>query len=199
MRDEGADGGGPRRGRGDGGDPRRDPWDSAGSGRPGGPGAPPPGGGLTTTGAGALVAAAALGVAAGVLVARFVYPGLTGVPASAGLTLGLLAVVEAILAWDVRRRIRHAPGAGPVQPVTFARYLALAKASALVGAASVGLWVALLVAAVIQRELPRYRADVLPAGACLIAALMLTIAALLLERALRVPPPPDEPPDAPAG
>ena len=49
---------------------------------------------------------------------------------------------------QLRDRIRRRPGALPVQPLVAARMLALAKASAVVGAVMVGIWAGLLVYAV---------------------------------------------------
>ena len=46
---------------------------------------------------------------------------------------------------QLRDRIRRRPGALPVQPLVAARMLALAKASAVVGAVMVGIWAGLLV------------------------------------------------------
>ncbi|EWM14517.1 hypothetical protein KUTG_04821 [Kutzneria sp. 744] len=68
------------------------------------------------------------------IVLRLAYADLPTLPRLAGVTFGVLAVVEAILAWQLRNRITGKPGARPVQPLTAARAVALAKASSLVGA-----------------------------------------------------------------
>ena len=60
------------------------------------------------------------------------------------LSLGLLALAEAIAGSQLRARIRRRPGTRPVQPLVAARSLALAKASAIVGALMLGLWGGLL-------------------------------------------------------
>ena len=57
----------------------------------------------------------------------------------------LLAIAEVLAANQLRDRIRRRPGALPVQPLVAARMLALAKASAVVGAVMVGIWAGLLV------------------------------------------------------
>ena len=61
------------------------------------------------------------------------------------LSPALLALAEVIAAGQLRARIRHRPGAPPVQPLVAARSLALAKASAVVGAVMTGVWAGLLV------------------------------------------------------
>ena len=60
------------------------------------------------------------------------------------LSLALLALAEVIAAGQLRARIQRRPGAPPVQPLVAARSLALAKASAVVGAVTAGVWAGLL-------------------------------------------------------
>ena len=55
------------------------------------------------------------------------------------LSLLLLAIAETLAANQLRDRIRRRPGALPVQPLVAARMLALAKASAVVGAVMLAL------------------------------------------------------------
>jgi hypothetical protein len=109
------------------------------------------------------------------------------------LSLALLAIAEAIAASQLRARIRRVPGARPVHPIAAARSLALAKASAQVGAAMVGVWAGLLVYTV-----PRL-SDLAAAGddtrvgiVGIIASASLVGAALWLEYCCRTPKPPDE-------
>jgi hypothetical protein len=117
-------------------------------------------------------------------------PNITWLP---GLTLAGLAVVESIAARNTRARIEHRPRAGSVNPLLVARYAVLAKASSLGGAIFAGAYGG--VAAWALSELGQLRvanANLAPSIAGLVGALALVAAALLLERACRVPKPPDE-------
>jgi hypothetical protein len=84
--------------------------------------------------------------------------------------------------------------ASPVEPLTVVRYVVLAKASSLAGAIFAGFFTAVVIWLLGQ---PRGSgshpgADLPPALGCLGGAIVLLIGALLLERACRVPPQPDE-------
>lgn len=104
-----------------------------------------------------------------------------------------LAAVEAVLAPSTKARIDRKDGTEPVNPLTVAWYVVLAKASALGGALFTGLYAGLLVwllpqsgaIAHVSRDLPQAIVGV-------IGALGLTLAGLWLERSCRVPPGPDE-------
>lgn len=108
------------------------------------------------------------------------------------LSLLLLALAELLAANNLRARIRRRPGAPPVQPIVAARSLALAKASALVGAVVLGVWAGLLAYA-----LPRVDAlaaasrDSRTGSVGVVSALALVAAALWLEYCCRAPTPPD--------
>lgn len=108
------------------------------------------------------------------------------------LSLVLLAIAEVLAANQLRDRIRRRPGALPVQPLVAARMLALAKASAVVGAVMVGIWAGLLVYVV--PRLGRLAAagnDTATGAVGVVAAVALTAAALWLEYSCRTPAPPD--------
>jgi Protein of unknown function (DUF3180) len=108
------------------------------------------------------------------------------------LSLVLLAIAEAVAGNQLRDRIRRRPGALPVQPIVAARMLALAKASAVVGAVMIGIWAGLLVYAVPRlSELAAARNDTVTGAVGAVAALALTAAALWLEYCCRAPSPPD--------
>lgn len=86
-------------------------------------------------------------VAAGLLAAVLIhilvwltYGSLPPLPALAGITLLLLAVVEAALGFVLRSKIQHPREGKPIQPLTAARAVALAKASSLLGAIMLGAW-----------------------------------------------------------
>lgn len=108
------------------------------------------------------------------------------------LSLVLLAIAEVLAANQLRDRIRHRPGALPVQPLVAARMLALAKASAVVGAVMVGIWAGLLVYVVPRLgQLAAAGNDTATAAFGVVAAVALTAAALWLEYSCRTPAPPD--------
>jgi Protein of unknown function (DUF3180) len=108
------------------------------------------------------------------------------------LSLALLAIAEAIAASQLRARIRRAPGARPVQPLAAARSLALAKASAQVGAAMVGAWAGLLLYTVPRlSDLAAAGDDTRVGVVGVIASASLVGAALWLEYCCRTPKPPD--------
>ena len=108
------------------------------------------------------------------------------------LSLVLLAIAEVLAANQLRDRIRRRPGAPPVQPLVAARMLALAKASAVVGAVMVGIWAGLLVYVVPRLgQLAAAGNDTATAAFGVVAAAALTAAALWLEYSCRTPAPPD--------
>lgn len=108
------------------------------------------------------------------------------------LSLVLLAIAEVLAANQLRDRIRRRPGALPVQPLVAARMLALAKASAVVGAVMVGIWAGLLVYVVPRLgQLNAAGNDTVVGAIGAVAAVALTAAALWLEYCCRTPAPPD--------
>lgn len=108
------------------------------------------------------------------------------------LSVLLLAVAEVLAANNLRARIRRRPGAPPVQPIVAARSLALAKASALVGAFVAGAWAGLLVHAVPRvGQLDAASRDTRTGAVGLAAGIALAGAALWLEYCCRAPTPPD--------
>ncbi len=108
------------------------------------------------------------------------------------LSLILLAIAEVLAANQLRDRIRRRPGALPVQPLVAARMLALAKASAVVGAVMVGIWAGLLVYVVPRLgQLNAAGNDTVVGAIGVVAAVALTAAALWLEYCCRTPAPPD--------
>ncbi len=109
------------------------------------------------------------------------------------LSLALLAAAEAIAATQLRARIRYRPGTRPVHPLVAARSLALAKASALVGAGMVGLWVGLLLFTVPRLSYLAAAGDDTRVGVLgVVASLSLVGSALWLEYSCRTPDRPDD-------
>ncbi|NJP34070.1 DUF3180 domain-containing protein [Micromonospora thermarum] len=152
---------------------------------------PPPGG----TGSGRMgptristlvVAGLAAAAVAWLLISFLYYDYLPDLPWLPVVTLAALAVLEAYAAVNTRGRIERRPGREPVNPLLVARFVVLAKASALAGAIFAGfyggltgwLFVETTDAAMDDRPV---------AGAGLLASLALVGAALWLERSCRVP------------
>ncbi|MEV0947435.1 DUF3180 domain-containing protein [Rhodococcus sp. NPDC049939] len=146
-----------------------------------------------------LLLLAAVAVAGSWILVRVFYGSIPPIPVYAGASLYPVAAIEVVLAFMVRSRIRsHQVGDGPRQlhPITAARVAALAKASALVGAATAGVWGGFLLYVFPQRSYLRAAVSDSPgAWVGLVAALALVGAALWLEHCCRTP---DEPSDGAA-
>ncbi|WP_020523003.1 DUF3180 domain-containing protein [Catelliglobosispora koreensis] len=109
------------------------------------------------------------------------------------ITLGVLALLEFVLAQQTRARIERKPGRLPVEPLLVARYVALAKATSLTGAIFSGFALALtLWLAVEAQSNDAARRDLPIAVITSLAALAAMGAGLWLERACRVPKDPDQ-------
>ncbi|MFV2197152.1 DUF3180 domain-containing protein [Nocardiopsis sp. LOL_012] len=102
-------------------------------------------------------------------------------------TLTLLALAEAFTARRTRRRIRREPGTEPVPPISAARLVALAKASALFSALAAGFFLGMALEVSPMLELPGHREVFLTALGTSVSAALLLGAALWLEFACRVP------------
>ncbi|MEV6829024.1 DUF3180 domain-containing protein [Amycolatopsis sp. NPDC051102] len=132
-----------------------------------------------------LVVAGLLGLGLGYLLFQVAYGSLPQLPLLAGITFAVLAVIELVLAFSIRSRIKSGR---LVAAIGVARSVALAKASSLAGAFMAGAWLAALaylfprrdelVAAVLDT-----RAAVVGAG----SAAALVAAALWLEHCCRTP------------
>lgn len=117
------------------------------------------------------------------------------------IIIGGLAVLEAVMAQNTWERVHQRGGATvrlgragrePVEPLTVARFAVLAKASSVASALFLGFYAGLLPWLLIESgRLPDAAADLPPAVGGLIASGGLLAAALWLERACRVPEPPD--------
>jgi hypothetical protein len=138
-----------------------------------------------------LVVAALAAAAAGWLLLSAFYARMPRLPWLPIVVLTTLAIAEAFLAQNTSARIQRKPGAPPVDALAVARYAVLAKASSMAGAIFAGFsaglvsWLALEPTRAATDDIP-------PAIGGLVAALVLVVAALWLERACRVPEPPDE-------
>lgn len=146
---------------------------------------------------GTLVLVAAVLAAVSFLVVRMAYGSLPPLSYSPCLGVLIVAIVEAMLARSTHSRLLRRPNTAPVQPLQVARLVALAKASAAVGAVLTGLWGGLLAYTLAQRgQLSAASADVPVAVVGVVTSLLLTAAALWLEHACRTPDLPDDQNDA---
>jgi hypothetical protein len=98
---------------------------------------------------------------------------------------------EVITGRGLQARILRRPGAKPVPPLQAARMVALAKASSLAAAVIGGVAAGFAGAAAGSLPAPAARHDVYAASSTFVAAVVLAVAALYLERCCRVPADPD--------
>jgi len=134
-----------------------------------------------------LVAALVTAVLAN-LVVRLSYASLPGIPAFAGVTLGVLGIAEALTGNALRARIERRPDTMPVPPLVAARAVLVAKASSLGGAIVAGAWAGLLLHVLPRSgEIVAAAGDSVGAGIGLVCALVLVAGALWLERCCRTP------------
>ncbi len=133
------------------------------------------------------------------LLMRVFYGQLPPLPTFAGVTLLVLAVVEAWLGVSLRSRIRDPHKA--VQALTAARAVALAKASSMLGAIMFGAWLGVLGYVLPRRaEITAAAADFRSAVVGVICAALLIAAALWLEWCCRTPRDQDnQPPERHSG
>jgi uncharacterized protein DUF3180 len=120
------------------------------------------------------------------LLVRNFYGDMPPLPTLAGVTLLVLAIVEAGLGFSLRSRIRDPRR--DVQALTAARAVALAKASSLLGAIMFGAWLAILAYVLPRRVEITAAADDLPSTVVgVICSAILIAAALYLEWCCRTP------------
>lgn len=139
-----------------------------------------------------LVVAGLAAAALAWLLISFLYQSLPDLPWLPVVTLTGLAVLEAYAAVNTRARIERRPGRDPVNPLMVARFVVLAKASALAGAIFAGFYAGLAGWLFVARTTRAAVEDRAPALGGLAASLALVAAALWLERSCRVPKRPDE-------
>ncbi|WP_067517283.1 DUF3180 domain-containing protein [Nocardia uniformis] len=127
---------------------------------------------------------------------RAAYSSFPPISVFAAASLVPVAALEVVLAFVIRARVgdrRIGEGAGRLHPITAARAVALAKASAQVGSLVAGVWLGFLIWVLAQRPELRAAADDTPGAVVgLLAGLALVGAALWLEYCCQAP---SEPPD----
>lgn len=140
-----------------------------------------------------LVAAGAITAILVNLLLRVSYGDVPLLPQFAGTTLLVFAVAEAVLGHTLRARIRRRPGTRPVQALTAAKAVALAKASSLAGAMTLGAWVGVLVHVVPLRDrIEPANSDTVTAVIGAVCSAALVAAGLWLEYCCRTPDLPDD-------
>ena len=154
--------------------------------------------GLKPTGWRVPVLLTVIGVLLGVLVTDLL-PNLPQIPWSAIPTLLLLAFAETFTAGRTRRRIRREPGTEPMEPLSAARLLALAKASAIFGALGMGVFVGMALTFLDLLALPGPRETFFTALGTAVSAGLLLLSGLYLEYACRVPEDGEDNGDEPPG
>lgn len=149
-----------------------------------------------------LAAAATIAAVAGYLAIHLLYRYFPPITLWNGLSLLAVAAVEAWWATTVRGRIREGRigvGAGRLNPLAVARTVAVAKASAWVGAVMVGWWAAVLVYLLPRRsELRVAAADTPGVAVALLSAVILVVVAMWLQHCCKSPGEPNGD-DGPAG
>jgi branched-subunit amino acid ABC-type transport system permease component len=109
-------------------------------------------------------------------------------PQPAGTTLLIFAIAEVLLGNTLRARIQQRPGSRPVQALTAAKAVVLAKASSLAGAITGGAWLGVLGYVLPRRsELASAASDTVTASLGAVCAAALVAAALWLEHCCRTP------------
>jgi Protein of unknown function (DUF3180) len=121
---------------------------------------------------------------------------LPGVPWTAPGALLFLAAVLLFSALSLRARLRaireRRPGARPVNPLSAARLVVLAKASSVAGAVFVGIYGGYALLLLESLEAGPRRERLVASGLSVLAGILAVAAALFLERVCRVPPVDDE-------
>jgi uncharacterized membrane protein YbhN (UPF0104 family) len=102
------------------------------------------------------------------------------------LWLAILAIAECYVAVLTRARLAGRAGTKPIQPLVVARFVALAKASSVVGALAAGGYAGFLIW-VARLQSPAAHADTRTSIVGVVFAVALTAAALFLEFVCRVP------------
>jgi hypothetical protein len=142
---------------------------------------------VTPTRVWSLVAIGAACAAVSWLVLRLVYTVLPPLPWTAVPALLLLAIAESWSGRNLRTRLSGRMGSKPILPIAVARMAALAKASSLAGALIGGLTAGFLIYVSGSLDKATPRSDALVAASTAVAALLLVMAALYLERGCRIP------------
>ncbi|WP_026917509.1 DUF3180 domain-containing protein [Gordonia shandongensis] len=140
-----------------------------------------------------VVIAAVAGIAMWILI-RYNYGDFPPLPWPAGLLFYVLAVIEVIIGFIVRARVANrevGAARGQLHPITAARLVALAKASAILGAIAAGGWTGVLAFLYTNGILDAARADRPAAIVGAVGGVLLAAAAVWLEHCCRAPDDPE--------
>lgn len=113
------------------------------------------------------------------------YSDVPGLPLYGPVFLAVLALVEGYVASTTAARLAGRPGTQPIHPLTVARIVVLAKATSPVAALVAGAYAGFLAYAA-RLDSPQATRDVRAAAVGIGAAVLLTVAALWMERVCRV-------------
>ncbi len=139
-----------------------------------------------------IVAVAGLAALVAWLLADQAYGSLVSLPGYAPATAVLIALFELGLAKTINDQLQHSSEGRGMHPLQVARAAALAKASSAAGAVLLGMYAGFFAWTFPRRDqLLAASHDALVSGISALAALLLLVAALLLERACRAPDLPD--------
>jgi hypothetical protein len=139
-----------------------------------------------------LLAIAAVCAVLAWVVVKFSFSDVAPLPWTAVPALLLLAIGEFGFGRNLGARLHGQPGAKPIQPMAVPRVVALAKASSAAGAAIAGLALGFLIYTIPLLDKPVPSHDAIVSAVTMLAAIVLILAALYLERACRAPEPPDD-------
>jgi len=114
------------------------------------------------------------------------------VPWSAPAVLGVCAVIMLLAAFALRPRLQRRPGAKPLHPLAAARVAVLSLAASRAGAVFAGLYVGYALVVARHLDSDYRRLELLISALAVLAAVLLIGASLLLERACRLPEPPED-------
>lgn len=143
---------------------------------------------MTFTRARDLIAAGLIAAVLVNLLLQLSYGDVPTLPQPAGTTLLAFAIAEMVLGTSLRARIRQQPGSRPIQALTAAKAVLLAKASSLAGAITLGAWVGVLVYVFpLRSQLTSAASDTITAVIGALCAAALVAAALWLEHCCRTP------------
>ncbi|WFN92340.1 DUF3180 domain-containing protein [Gordonia sihwensis] len=136
-----------------------------------------------------VLVAVVAGVALWILI-HYNYGAFPSLPWLSGISLYVLAALEGVIGFVVRKRVAEkevGPAKGQLHPINAARLVALAKASAILGAVATGGWTGILVFLLQNGILEAARADRVGAIVGLVGGVVLVAAALWLEHCCRAP------------
>ncbi|EGD54433.1 DUF3180 domain-containing protein [Gordonia neofelifaecis] len=136
-----------------------------------------------------MVVAVVVAIALWILI-HYNYGAFPSLPWLSGISLYVVAALEVVIGFIVRKRVAEKEigrGKGQLHPINAARLVALAKASAILGAVAAGGWAGVLVFLLQNGILEAARADRIGAIVGLVGGIVLAAAALWLEHCCRAP------------